>query len=41
MVGVVTFPLEAKYFGKKVAFIRNALNFITAILLGVLVGLIL
>jgi uncharacterized membrane protein YraQ (UPF0718 family) len=40
MVGVITFPLEARYFGKKVAFIRNALNFITAILLGVLVGLI-
>jgi len=41
MVGVVTFPLEAKYFGNKVAFIRNALNFIIAILIGVLVGMIL
>jgi uncharacterized membrane protein YraQ (UPF0718 family) len=41
MVGVVTFPLEARYFGKKVAFIRNALNFVTAILLGIAVGWIL
>ena len=41
MVGVVTFPLEAKYFGNKVAFIRNALNFVIAILIGIFVGLIL
>lgn len=41
MVGVVTFPLEAKYFGNKVAFIRNTLNFIAAILIGIFVGLIL
>lgn len=40
MVGVITFPLETKYFGKKVAFLRNALNFITAVVLGMLVGLI-
>ncbi len=41
MVGVATFPLEAKYFGNKIAFIRNALNFVIAILIGVLVGIIL
>ena len=41
MVGVVTFPLEAKYFGKKVAVMRNALNFVIAIIIGLLVGLIL
>ena len=41
MVGVVTFPLEAKYFGNKVAAIRNILNFITAIIIGLLVGLVL
>ncbi|MDZ7798692.1 MAG: permease [Patescibacteria group bacterium] len=40
MVGVVTFPLEAKYFGNKIAFIRNTLNFVIAILIGVLVGII-
>ena len=41
MVGVMTFPLEARYFGKKVAFIRNALNFIAAIVIGIVVGWIL
>lgn len=41
MVGVMTFPLEARYFGKRVAFIRNALNFIAAVVLGIVVGWIL
>lgn len=41
MVGVVTFPLEAKYFGKKVAAMRNMLNFVAAIIIGLLVGLFL
>jgi uncharacterized membrane protein YraQ (UPF0718 family) len=41
MVGVVTFPLEARYFGKKVAFVRNALNFIAAVVIGTVVGWIL
>lgn len=41
MVGVVTFPLEIKYFGKKVAILRNALNFIVAIIIGILIGIIL
>jgi uncharacterized membrane protein YraQ (UPF0718 family) len=41
MVGVVTFPLEARYFGKRAAFVRNALNFVTAIIIGLIVGVIL
>ncbi len=41
MVGVVTLPLEIKYFGKTVAVLRNALNFVAAIIIGLLVGLIL
>lgn len=41
MVGVVTLPLEAKYLGKKVAIIRNSLNFVAAIIIGLLVGLFL
>jgi len=41
MVGIVTLPLEIKYFGKKVAILRNALNFIIAVIIGLLVGLIL
>jgi len=39
MVGVVTLPLEAKYFGFRVAVIRNTLNFFAAIVIGLLVGL--
>jgi len=41
MVGVVTFPLEARYLGKRVAALRNILNFIAAIIIGLLIGLIL
>jgi uncharacterized membrane protein YraQ (UPF0718 family) len=41
MVGVITFPLEAKYFGKRVAAIRNIINFMAAVVIGILVGLIL
>ncbi|HII94257.1 MAG TPA: permease [Candidatus Methanofastidiosum sp.] len=40
MVGVVTYPLESKYFGKKVALVRNALNFFAAIIIGLLIGVI-
>lgn len=38
MVGIVTLPLEIKYFGKKAAVLRNALNFIAAIIIGILIG---
>lgn len=38
MVGVVTLPLEIKYFGKKAAILRNILNFIAAIIIGLCVG---
>jgi uncharacterized membrane protein YraQ (UPF0718 family) len=41
MVGVVTLPLESKYFGMKVAVLRNSLNFVAAIAIGLLLGLIL
>lgn len=41
MVGVVTLPLESKYFGMKVAALRNILNFVAAIVIGLWVGLIL
>lgn len=41
LVGIVTFPLEAKYFGKKVALIRNILNFVAAIVIGLILGIIL
>jgi uncharacterized membrane protein YraQ (UPF0718 family) len=38
MVGIVTMPLEIKYFGKKAAMLRNFFNFIAAIIIGVLIG---
>ena len=38
MVGVVTLPLEIKYFGKRAAIIRNILNFIAALIIGFCVG---
>jgi len=41
MVGVVTFPLEARYFGRKAALVRNSLNFLAALVIGIVVGLIL
>jgi uncharacterized membrane protein YraQ (UPF0718 family) len=41
MVGVLTLPLEIKYFGRNVAIVRNVLNFITAIIIGTFVGFIL
>ena len=41
MVGIVTLPLEIRYFGKRAAIVRNLLNFIAAVVIGVLVGIIL
>jgi len=38
MVGVVTLPLEIKYFGKKAAILRNFLNLFAALIIGVLMG---
>jgi len=41
MVGVVTLPLEIKYFGRNVAVLRNVLNFFAAIVIGTCVGFML
>jgi len=41
MVGVVTLPLEIKYFGRNVAVLRNVLNFIAAVVIGACVGFML
>jgi uncharacterized membrane protein YraQ (UPF0718 family) len=38
MVGIVTLPLEIKYFGKKAAILRNIFNFFAAIIIGILIG---
>ncbi len=41
MVGVLTLPLEIKYFGVKVSLLRNALSLIGALLIGVIMGALL
>ena len=38
MVGMVTLPLEIRYFGKRAAIARNALNFVAALIIGLCVG---
>ena len=40
MVGIVTFPLEIKAFGKKFTFIRNGLSFVFAIIIALIMGVI-
>lgn len=40
MVGILTLPIERKFFGLKVALMRNFLSLIGAIIIGVLIGLI-
>jgi uncharacterized membrane protein YraQ (UPF0718 family) len=41
MVGILTLPLEAKYFGWKTSILRNALSFCGALLIGLLMGIFL
>jgi uncharacterized membrane protein YraQ (UPF0718 family) len=41
MVGILTLPLEAKYFGWKVSILRNTLSFCGALLIGLLMGVFL
>lgn len=38
MVGVITAPLEASYFGKKFTFMRQALSFLAAVAIGLIMG---
>lgn len=40
MVGVVTFPVEIKYFGKKLTIYRNVLAFIFSFLVAYIIGLV-
>jgi len=40
MVGIVTLPLEKKFFGMKLALTRNALNFVGALLIGLGMNLV-
>lgn len=38
MVGIVTFPLEKQYFGKKASIIRNALAFVFSLAVALIMG---
>ncbi|HTG82280.1 MAG TPA: permease [Geobacteraceae bacterium] len=41
MVGIVTAPIEISYFGRRFTFIRQALSFVAAIVIGLLMGVFL
>lgn len=40
MVGIVTYPIEKRYFGMRITLIRNALSFLTAIIIAVVTGIV-
>lgn len=39
LVGVVTFPLEQRYFGVKVGLIRNMISLVIALIVGICIGI--
>lgn len=41
MVGIITAPMEISYFGKRFTLIRQSLSFVTAIIIGLLMGVFL
>lgn len=41
MVGVVTLPVEIKYFGKKITFARNTLAFLFSFVVAIVMGVVL
>lgn len=40
MVGVLTLPIEIKYFGVRIAILRNVMYFIGALVIGIVIGLV-
>ena len=38
MEGILTYPIESKYFGAKVTVIRNAISFLTALIVALSIG---
>ena len=40
MVGVVTLPIEIKYFGKKISLLRNSLAFVFSFFVAVIIGVV-
>jgi len=41
MVGIVTVPVEIKYFGKKATILRNGLAFIFSFVVAIAIGVVL
>jgi uncharacterized membrane protein YraQ (UPF0718 family) len=41
MVGIVTIPVEVKYFGKKATFLRNGMAFAFSFVVAIVIGLVL
>ncbi|KAF0223552.1 MAG: hypothetical protein FD179_1688 [Erysipelotrichaceae bacterium] len=41
MVGIVTLPMEIKFFGKKAAYLRNGLAFIFSLIVALVMGVVL
>lgn len=41
MVGIVTLPLEIRYFDKKAAIIRNSLAFVFSFIVAIMIGVVL
>jgi hypothetical protein len=41
MVGVVTIPVEIKYFGKKITLVRNFLAFLFSFFVAIVMGVVL
>ena len=40
MVGIVTLPVEVKYFGKKISYARNVLAFMFSFIVAIVVGMV-
>lgn len=41
MVGIITAPIEISYFGRRFTLVRQSLSFVTAIIIGLLMGVFL
>ena len=40
MVGIVTLPIEVKYFGKKITILRNVFAFVFSFIVAFIIGLV-
>jgi len=40
MVGIITMPVEIKYFGKRITFLRNGIAFLFSFLVAIIIGMV-